>query len=330
MSGRKLLILGLLLSPLVAFFVSMMLGSYGASPSEALAALVARLCGSQETVSVVITDIRLPRVVTSLLVGMALAISGATLQGVLRNPLVDPYILGLSSGAAFGAALAIAVWRWIPVSISAFVFALVALAMTYFMARTKNSVPIVNLVLSGVITSAVFTALLSIVQITSHEKSLQAIVLWTMGSFNGVTWSTLKPTWLLILLGCFFMIGLRWRFNVLTMGETEAKVSGLHVERYRVLFIVLSALVSALSVSMVGVVALLGLIVPHIVRMLLGPDHRILIPVSAALGAALMAIIDTVARTATGFEIPVSIITTLVGAPVFWLLLRSTKAGQWQ
>lgn len=124
MSGRKLLILGLLLSPLVAFFVSMMLGSYGASPSEALAALVARLCGSQETVSVVITDIRLPRVVTSLLVGMALAISGATLQGVLRNPLVDPYILGLSSGAAFGAALAIAVWRWIPVSISAFVLRL--------------------------------------------------------------------------------------------------------------------------------------------------------------------------------------------------------------
>ncbi|WP_234944504.1 FecCD family ABC transporter permease [Corynebacterium ulcerans] len=267
---------------------------------------------------------------TSLLVGMALAISGATLQGVLRNPLVDPYILGLSSGAAFGAALAIAVLRWIPVTISAFVFALVALAMTYFMARTKNSVLIVNLVLSGVITSAVFTALLSIVQITSHEKSLQAIVLWIMGSFNGVTWSTLKPTWLLILLGCFFMIGLRWRLNVLTMGETEAKVSGLHVERYRVLFIVLSALVSALSVSMVGVVALLGLIVPHIVRMLLGPDHRILIPVSAALGAALMAIIDTVARTATGFEIPVSIITTLVGAPVFWLLLRSTKAGQWQ
>jgi iron complex transport system permease protein len=328
--GPSWLFWTLLISPVPVFVVSMMLGTYGASPPEVVAAVWARLTGQGQDISVVVMDIRLPRVVASLLVGGAVATAGAVLQGVLRNPLVDPFVLGLSSGGAFGAALSIAVLPWLPVQVSAFAFALAALGLSYGMARVRGAVPIVNLVLSGVITSAVFTALLSIVEITAHERSLQAIVLWTMGSFNGVTWAALQHAWWPIVLGCGVLIALRWRLNVLAMGDDEARSAGLPVERYKAVFIVGAALVSACAVALCGVVALLGLIVPHMVRMVIGPDHRILVPASAALGASLLALVDDVARSAFGFEIPVSIITTLIGAPFFWLLLRSTKAGRWQ
>lgn len=319
----------ILVSPIPAFLLSMLVGSYGLSIGEVVEAVLARITGRELDSSLVVLDIRMPRIIAAALCGMALSVAGATLQGVLRNPLVDPYVLGLSSGAAFGAALSMVVLTWLPVQAGAFIFALAALALAYSMARTKGSTPIVALVLSGVITSSIFTALLSIVQITASEQSLQAIVFWVMGSFNGITWGQLEYVWLPILLGTAVIFALRWRLNVLALGDREAASAGMAVERYRLIFVVCSALVAAMAVSIAGVVALVGLIIPHMIRMLLGPDHRRLVPASAALGATFLMLVDDLARTIGRFEIPVSIITTLVGAPFFWLLLRRTSSASW-
>ncbi len=205
-----------------------------------------------------------------------------------------------------------------------------SLSVCGYLTRTGGRVPIVSLILSGVITGAIFTALLSIVQISVHERSLQTIVRWIMGSFNAVTWPTLSQGWLLIAVGTIVMVLLRWRLNVLALGDDEARSSGMNVERYKAVFIISAALVSAVAVAMAGIVALVGLIVPHMVRMIAGPDHRTLLPLSAALGATYLVLVDDLSRAAFGVEIPLSIITTLIGAPFFWLLLRTTKASGWE
>ncbi len=332
-SWRTVAVWAVALSPIPAFLFSMLLGTYGLAVGDVVGVIWSRIVGSADygdTVYTVLFDIRLPRVISAMLVGMAVSVSGAALQGVLRNPLVDPYILGLSSGAAFGAALAIAAVTWLPVQLSAFVFGLLAMGIAYTMARTGGKVPIVSLILSGVITSAIFTALLSIVQMSAHERSLQSIVRWIMGSFNAVTWSSLAGVWFLIIAGTVVMIALRWRLNVLALGDDEARSAGMDVERYKAVFIVCAALVSAVSVSIAGIVALVGLIIPHMVRMIAGPDHRTLLPLSAALGATYLVLVDDLARAAFGYEIPLSIITTLIGAPFFWLLLRATKSSGWE
>lgn len=319
----------LLLSPIVVFIGSMLVGSFELTPTEIYNAAINYFSEDADTSSTVVVDIRLPRVLTAALCGMAISVSGVSLQGVLRNPLVDPYILGLSSGAAFGAALSIVALPWLPLQLSAFIFALISLALTYSMATTKGETPIVALVLSGVITSSLFTALLSILQIMAHERSLQSIVLWIMGTFNKITWNSLTYVWLPILLGCATIYALRWRLNVISLGDREAAAVGMPVQRYRFIFVVLAALIAAVAVSVAGVIALVGLIVPHMARMIFGPDHTRLVPASAALGASFMMLVDDVARGATEFEIPLSIITTLVGAPFFWLLLRQTRSGSW-
>ena len=332
-SWRTIAIWAVALSPIPAFIFSMLLGTYGLAVGDVFGVIWSRIVGSADygdMVHTVLFDIRLPRVLSVMLVGMAISVSGAALQGVLRNPLVDSYILGLSAGAAFGAALAIAVVTWLPVQLSAFGFGLLAMGLAYTMARTGGRVPVVSLILSGVITSAIFTALLSIVQMSAHERSLQTIVRWIMGSFNAVTWSSLAGVWFLIVAGTVVMIALRWRLNVLALGDDEARSAGMDVERYKAIFIVCAALVSAVSVSIAGIVALVGLIIPHMVRMIAGPDHRTLLPLSAALGATYLVLVDDLARAAFGYEVPLSIITTLIGAPFFWLLLRTTKSSGWE
>lgn len=330
---RTIVIALLLLSPIPAFLFSMLLGSFGLSVGDVIGVIWTHLTGNETydaSTYTVIFDIRLPRVLGAMLVGMGVSVSGAVLQGVLRNPLVDPYILGLSSGAAFGASFAIVIAVWLPVQVSAFIFGLAAMGIAYGMARTGGRVPIVSLILSGVITGSIFTALLSIVELAAHERSLQAIVRWIMGSFNATTWSILSGTWHLMVAGTIVMLLLRWRLNVLALGDDEARSAGMNVERYKAVFIIAAALVSALSVAIAGIVALVGLIVPHMIRMLVGPDHRTLLPLSAAVGATYLVLVDDVARAAFGFEVPLSIITTLIGAPFFWILLRTTRTGGWE
>jgi len=265
-----------------------------------------------------------------MMVGASLSVSGAAFQGIFRNPLVSPYILGLSSGAAFGAALSLAYLPGVSIQLAAFFFSLTAVGFTYFMATSKGSTPIVSLVLAGVIVSAVFDSLLAIIQIAVSERALQSIVYWIMGSLGTSSWSKINSAFPLFALGCATMLLLRWRLNVLALGDEEARSVGMNPERYKLIFILAASLAASSAVAVAGIIGLVGLIVPHMLRMIFGPDHRMLIPLSITFGASFLVLVDDFARAGMGFEVPVGVITTLVGAPFFAYLLRSVRSGGWE
>ena len=331
---KNLAFIFFLLLPVPVFFFSIFLGTYSLSTLDLIRVLLSHFTAYEysypSVYDTVIFNIRFPRVLLAMIVGAALSISGATFQGIFRNPLVDPYLLGLSSGAAFGAALSIAVIPGLPSQVGAFVFSLVALGFSYLMARTGGQTSTVTLVLSGVITTAVFGALLSIIQYMTNEKAVQSIVYWTMGCLHTACWSKFFDSFPLVVVGCIIIYLLRWKLNVLALGEEEAKAVGMNVELYKAIFIISASLAASAAVAVAGIIGLLGLIVPHIIRMIFGPDHRKVIPLSITFGAAFLALVDDVARSTFGFEIPVGIITTLLGAPFFLYLLRTTKIGGWE
>jgi iron complex transport system permease protein len=280
----------------------------------------------------VVELIRLPRILVACLAGAGLAIAGASLQGVFRNPLVGPQIIGVSSGAAFGGALAILLFESALITVGfAFAAGLAAIVIVYLMSRISRHAPILLLVLAGVVTSAFFSALISLIKfVADPDNKLPAIVYWLMGSFASVSWSDVVilsgPT----LLGGALMYGLRFRINVLSLGEEEARTLGVPVEPTRWLILGAVALISAAVVAVAGVIGWVGLVIPHLARMIVGPDHRALLPASAAVGALYLLLIDDLARTATAAEIPLGIITAIIGAPVFAILLRRTHAAGWR
>lgn len=333
-SRKKLEFLAFLFIPIPVFCLSLFLGTGSLEPSEVIRVILSRFTAYSysypDIYDTVIFRIRLPRILLAMMVGAALSTAGATFQGIFRNPLVSPFILGLSSGAAFGAALAMAVFPQIPVQVGAFICSLLALGFAYIMARTDGEASPVALVLAGVITSSIFGAMLAIIQFIVDEKALQNIVYWNMGCLNSACWSKFYDSAPFVAAGCLVIFLLRWKLNVLALGEEEAKAVGMNVERYRAIFIIAASLAASAAVSIAGIIGLLGLIVPHMLRMVFGPDHKKLIPLSITFGAAFLALVDDVARASFSFEIPVGIITTLLGAPFFLYLLRSTKAGGWE
>lgn len=277
----------------------------------------------------IILDIRFPRVILAGLVGLALAGSGVTLQGIFRNPLVDPFILGISAGAAFGCALSVGFFPNLPLQITAFLFSLAAIMLTYLIAKTQGEISRLPLILSGVIISAFFTAMVSIVKFLVDPHKLQSIVFWLMGSFSLANWRLLKiagPGILGALLPIFFM---RWRLNALSLGDEEAKALGVNVGKERIIFIGASSFAVSIAVSVSGIIGWVGLMVPHLVRMMIGPDHKSLVPLSMAGGAAFMIFADTMARSLTHFDIPVGIITAIAGAPFFIYLMKRGGKESW-
>jgi iron complex transport system permease protein len=322
----------IVISPLLVAWFSLFLGAYGVSPWMVLriigGAMVPAWSPGDIAESSIILDIRLPRVILAGLVGMALAGSGVVLQGIFRNPLVDPYILGISAGASLGCALSVGFFPNWPVQTMAFVFGMGSVAMTYSMAKTQGEISRLPLILSGVIVSAFFTAMVSIVKFLVDPNKLQSIVFWLMGSFSLADWRQVRITTIGAVLGLLPVVLMRWRLNVMSMGEEEARAMGVHVKRDRAVFIVCSSLAVSLAVSVSGIIGWVGLMVPHLVRMLLGPDHRTLVPLSIAGGAAFMIVADTIARNLTNFDVPVGIITAILGAPFFvFLMKRGGKEG---
>ncbi len=322
-----------LLAPLPAFAISLLIGTYTLPPEDAVRVIASHVFNLNfdhpSVYDTIIFNIRLPRILLAMMVGMALSVSGAAFQGIFRNPLVSPFILGVSSGAAFGAALSLGVFPEIPVQVGAFIFSLVAVGLAYSMSRIKGKTPVVSLVLSGVIVSAVFGSLLAIIQFAVDEKSLQSIVYWNMGSLSTACWSKFEHSFPMVALGCLLILMLRWKLNVLALGEEEARSVGMNSELYKSIFIIASTLAASAAVAVAGIIGLIGLIVPHMVRMIFGPDHRTLIPLSMTFGAAFLVLVDDFARAALGFEVPVGVITTLLGAPFFVYLLRATRGGGW-
>ncbi len=335
---RKSVFFLLLLLPLPVFLLSLTIGSYHIPFGEVLAILfrgIDPLPNSSQTQIYrdVIFMIRLPRILLSLLGGIALSVSGASLQSVFKNPLVDSYILGLSAGAGLGAALAIA---FLPnfaglTQIFAFSFSLLAFMLTYFVARDRGQASTVSLVLAGVIVTALFSAALSMIKFFTAPEKLSSVVYWLMGSMAVSGWDEVLQSGPLILFAFIIISLMRWRLNVLSMGDEEAKSLGINVERDRLVILITTTLMVSSFVSVSGIIGWVGLVIPHLVRMLMGtPDNRIVIPISASLGGVFLLLADDVARSLTSYELPVGVITTIIGAPFFLYLLRRRGGSSWR
>lgn len=320
-------------SPFLVGWIALFIGAYNVTPLLVLKIISSEIWPFLSSPDIpekaIIIDIRLPRVILAGLVGIALSGSGVTLQGIFRNPLVDPFILGISAGAAFGCALSVGFFPDLPIQITAFLFGIAAIILAYTIARTQGEISRLPLILSGVIVSAFFTALVSIVKFLVDPHKLQSIVFWLMGSFSLADWRLVKiasPGIIVGLLPIFFM---RWRLNALSMGEEEARALGVNVKRERIIFIGASSLAVGIAVSVSGIIGWVGLMVPHLIRMIVGPDHKSLVPLSMAGGAAFMISADTIARSLTDFDIPVGIITAIIGAPFFVYLMRKGGRESW-
>jgi iron complex transport system permease protein len=298
------------------------------SAKDVLSVLLNPFNHTDNNISTIILDVRLPRILLVFLTGGILAVSGAAFQAIFRNPLVDPYILGLSSGAAFGAALGMAV-TFIPVPVSAFFFGLTAVALSWFMARKHKQLSIVSLILSGIITNGIFTSLLTIVQIISDPFKLQGIIHWIMGNFQTASWEKLYIAIIPILAGFIVLFILRWKLNVLAMGDDEAAASGLNPGRLKTWIILATTLASSAAIAVSGIIGLYGLVIPHIVRMIFGVDNRSTLILNLLLGGSFLVLVDNISRTAGGFEIPIGVFTMLLGAPFFIWLLKKSSIG-WQ
>lgn len=279
-----------------------------------------------QIVETVVLEIRLPRIITAFLVGAALTTSGSSLQAMIRNPLVEPYLLGLSSGAAFGAALAMTKLD-MPVQISAFVFGLFAVCLTYFLALRKGEVSILSMILSGVIVSGIFTALLTIVQFLTDPFRLQGIVYWIMGNLHNASWTGVKSMTIPIVAGSLLLFLIRWRLNVISLGDIEARTVGYNPTTLKLMILIPSTLIASASVAVAGIIGMVGLVVPHMIRMMIGYDNKKVIPVSFAFGGSFLLLVDNFSRTVSQFEIPIGIFTTLIGGPFFIYLLKRLKQG---
>ncbi len=278
----------------------------------------------------IVWQIRLPRILLALLVGAALAVAGVGFQAILRNPLADPYILGVSSGAALGAAVVIVFgWQgwlggWI-IPVVAFSLGLFTLFLVYQMAMVGHKVAVETLLLSGVVVQAFLGALLSFFLAISDDR-MQQIIYWLMGSFALRDWASSWVVLPFLLLGWLLMYTLSHSLNILALGEAQAAHLGVSVHRVRLFVLVASTLMTAAAVSVSGTIGFVGLVVPHMMRLLVGADHRLLIPVSTLAGSILMIWADTAARMVfSPRELPVGVITALLGAPFFSYLLRRVR-----
>lgn len=279
----------------------------------------------------VIFDIRFPRIAVVILVGAALSVSGGAFQAMFVNPLVSPGILGVLAGASFGAAFGIIISdSWLGVQMFSFVFGFIAVLFALGIAKIydKNVSTTILLVLGGVISSALFSALLSIVKYTADPyNKLPTIVYWLMGSFTNIDMPTFINVSLPLLVSTFFLSAMGKYLNVLSLGDDDAKALGINVRLVRNSAILLATLLGALSVVVAGMIGWVGLIIPHVARFLIGADNRVLLPMCALLGGIFLLWVDTLCRTAMNIEIPIGIVTALIGIPIFVLALKNAKKG---
>ncbi len=323
---KRVIVLLIYLLSLPIVLASLFIGPSETATPSAIFNLIFNNEGNTYLIKSVLFDVRLPRILLTFLVGGSLAISGCSIQAIFRNPLTDSYILGLSSGAAFGAALSLA-YAFLPVQISAFIFGLLAVGLSYFMARKNKNVSTVSLILSGIIVSGIFTALLTVVQFFSDPFKLQSIVHWTMGNLHNANWEKLQSAVLPLSAGLLVLFIYRWRLNVLALGDDEARTVGINPKKDKLIILTAATLGASSAVAVAGIIGLYGLIIPHMVRMIIGPDNRQSIPLNFVFGGVFLLIIDNFSRSLSGFEIPIGVFTMLLGAPFFIFLMKKTSIG---
>jgi iron complex transport system permease protein len=327
--------------PILAFLLSFCCGRFPVAPNTVIEILWDHFMGLfgvaptgtytafQESA---VMALRFPRILLGLLVGAGLSVSGAALQGMFGNPLVSPQVLGVSSGAGFGAALAILlVENLVVTQISAVVMGLMAVLITFMVSKVgKGKASVYTLVLAGTITSAFFEALISAIKFTADPFSkLPTITYWLMGSLSNRSFSDVRYAAPLILAGIIVLVIFRWRINILSLDEDEAKAMGVNLKLSRAIVVVSSSVITAATVSVCGIVGWIGLVIPHICRSIVGPNHKNLIPACISVGGANLLVIDTLARSVNASEIPLSILTAIIGAPFFAYLLKKS-GGQWK
>jgi iron complex transport system permease protein len=280
---------------------------------------------------VVVEVIRLPRILTATLCGMGLALSGAAMQGVFRNPLVGPEIAGVSAGASCGGVLAIMLsLPLLGVVGLAFGFGIFALATALILAKISGRGSMLALVLSGVIVGTFFSAAMGVMEtLADPTTKLPSIIYWLLGSFAGATYQKVAVIAAAALIAGTLLLMLRWRINLLSLGETDAAALGIHIEALRWLIITLVSLIVAAQVSVSGGVGWVGLIIPHLARMLVGPEHTKLLPASAFLGGIYLLAMDDIARSVGHQEIPIGLLTSIIGAPIFAFLFWKTQGRGW-
>ena len=297
------------------------------------AAAAALLVGAAETTSIIITEIRAPRIALTLLVGAGLGLSGALLQGTLRNPLADPGIIGVSASAALGAVVAVALGAayssWLA-AIGATIAGIAGMALVMWIARSASGrTEVVTLVLGGVAVTAFAAAVLSVVVAVSDTAGARSATFWTTGSLALATWPGVWSTLPFLVLAAILAMIVARDLDVLALGDRSAWAAGVDVDRTRMLALGAAVLAVSAGVAVVGVIAFVGLVVPHAVRLVIGPRHGGLLVGSALAGALLLLIADTIARTVVSpVELPLGVVTAVIGAPVFVVLLRRTRAAQ--
>lgn len=321
----KFLLLSLFL--ILCFVISFALGRYPVSPLELIKVLSSKVISLETTwsaeVETVIFQIRLPRVMSAVLIGAALSCAGATYQGLFQNPMVSPDLLGASAGAGFGAALAIFLgFSKYSISVFAFLFGMVTVLIVWIISSRVKTNPSLGLILTGIMVGSLFSAGLSFIKLVADPNNeLPAITYWLMGSLSAIRLHDLLISAIPIFIGLIPLMFLRWKLNVMTMGEEEAKTMGVNTKVIRVIVISCATLVTAASVSVSGMIGWVGLVIPHFTRMIVGADFRVLIPASMLLGASLLLVVDNFSRLLATQEIPLGILTAFVGAPFFMFLI---------
>lgn len=311
--------------------VSLMLGRYPIDPLQAIQMLLNCVVPLDQTwtdqQAALFFNVRLPRILLALMVGCCLSAAGAAYQGTFQNPLVSPDILGASQGAAFGAAVAILLgFSSAGVSVSAFCFALLTIMLVLAISSRAKGNHMMVVVLAGIMVSSLFQAGVSYAKlIADPTDELADITYWLMGSLTGAKMAEVLAVLPVMVVGCGALFLLRWRINILTMGDDEAATMGVNTRVMRIAVIVAATLVTAACVSVTGMIGWVGLVIPHLCRMLVGCDYRRLIPASMLMGAVFLLIVDDIARLATTAEIPIGILTAFVGAPFFLFLITRKK-----
>lgn len=332
----NIIICSLIILLIILFLLSFSIGNYPVSLPELIKIFIGKLLNLQvtwdATMETALFNIRIPRILTAILIGAALATSGAAYQGMFKNPMVSPDILGVSAGSGFGAAIAILFsWNIVGIQLSSLLVGLTAVSLTYFISKflSKGNNTVLILILTGMVISAIFSSFISVAKyVADPETKLPAITFWLMGSLSSVRNKDLIILIFPFVIGIVPLFLIRWRLNILSFGEEEAQALGINTNKTRLTVIICSTLLTASSISICGEIGWIGLIIPHIARFVIGSNYKKLLPVSMLIGSIFLLLVDDIARGILIKEVPLGILTSLIGAPLFfYLLLRSTRGN---
>jgi len=334
LKSNKLIFTFLTLLLIILILIALTVGRYPISVKEVFTIIFAKVFSFEhnlpDTMETVIFNIRFPRILGAIIVGAALSASGTAYQGVFKNPLVSPDILGASAGAGFGAALAIILsFDSIGIQLMAFVFGLIAVFITYLISnKLKKADKTLALILTGILIGTLFSSFISLLKYTAdpYEK-LPAITFWLMGSLSTITMQDIYLVFIPFVIGIVPLYIVRWRLNIMSFGDEEAQALGVDTKKLRIIVILSSTLLTASVVAISGIIGWVGLLVPHLARLLVGPNYKVLLPASILLGSSYLLLVDTLARIILPMEIPLGILTSIIGAPVFIYLIGYSRRG---